>query len=134
MCFGHWWCWFYRFRHKGSYNTSYKVINFDNLSYAGNEQSCNEIATSDRYKFIKADLRNRSSIEKIFEENRIEMVFNLAAETHVDRSIDNPNIFIETNVLGTLNLLEVTRNNWLGSMLKIILNLFIFQQMKYMVI
>ena len=94
-------------------NTSHKVFSFDNLSYAGNESSCNEVSGSSRYKFIKADLCHRESIEKVFEDNKIELVFNLAAETHVDRSIENPEIFIETNVLGTLNILEVARCKWL---------------------
>jgi len=86
-----------------------KVFNFDLLTYAGNLENLKQIDKNPNYHFIKGDIRNISEIEKAFSENKIDSVINFAAESHVDRSILGPLVFTETNVIGTHNLLEVSR-------------------------
>ena len=83
-----------------------KVIVVDALTYAGNLGTIREELKDSRVKFEKVDIRDRKEIERIFSENDIDYVVNFAAESHVDRSIENPQIFLETNILGTQNLLE----------------------------
>jgi len=87
-------------------NTKYKVINIDKLSYAGNLESLSEVDASPDYTFEKVDICNRASIENLFKKHSPDLVMNLAAESHVDRSIDDPGIFIHTNILGTFEILE----------------------------
>jgi len=89
-----------------------KIINLDALTYAGNLENLKEIANDKRYTFIHGDISDQALVEKIFSENEIDYVVNFAAESHVDRSIENPNIFAETNILGTLNLLNVAKSFW----------------------
>ena len=84
----------------------YFVINIDKLSYSGNLSSLKEFNQSKRYVFYKADLNNKTKITKILNKHKPIGIFNLAAETHVDRSIDSPDNFINNNILGTYNLLE----------------------------
>ena len=86
----------------------YDIINFDALTYAGNLENLKEIESSENYTFIKGDIRNIAQIEPAFQ-NGIDYIINFAAESHVDRSIHNPSIFVETNVNGTLNLLELSK-------------------------
>lgn len=93
-------------------NTNDNVINVDNLTYAGNLESLSLIAESDRYTFEKVDICNRLELDRIFSEHQPDAVMHLAAESHVDRSIDGPAAFIETNIIGTYNLLEATRSYW----------------------
>ena len=90
--------------------TTHEVLNIDKLTYAGNLDSIKSVINSDRYKFIKADICNSKNLEKIFFEFVPNIVIHLAAETHVDRSINEPYLFINTNVLGTYHLLEASRN------------------------
>ncbi len=90
--------------------TDNKVINFDKLTYAGNLESLESIENSDRYLFIKGDICDQSTVSKIFEEHQPDYIMHLAAESHVDRSIDGPGEFIQTNVVGTYALLEASRN------------------------
>ncbi|MDA3837804.1 MAG: dTDP-glucose 4,6-dehydratase [Candidatus Delongbacteria bacterium] len=89
-----------------------KIINFDNLTYAGNPENLKNIENDARYKFIKGDICDEELVSKIFSENNIDSVINFAAETHVDRSIHDPNIFIKTNVLGTGVLLSNAKRTW----------------------
>ena len=84
----------------------YYVINIDKLSYSGNLYNIKEFKKNKNYKFYKADINNRKKIIQIFIKHKPEGVFNLAAETHVDRSIDKPDAFIKSNILGVYNLLE----------------------------
>ena len=84
---------------------NYKVLNIDKITYSSNFYNTREFKNSKRYKFIKCDIRNKK-IKKILFEYKPICVFNLAAETHVDRSIDNPENFIQSNILGVFNLLE----------------------------
>ena len=87
----------------------YRVINIDKVSYSSNFYNLKNLKKNINYKFIKCNLNNRSKLKKIFLKYRPNGIFNLAAETHVDRSIDGPKIFIESNILGVFNLLEVFR-------------------------
>jgi dTDP-glucose 4,6-dehydratase len=89
-----------------------KIINLDNLTYAGNPENLKNIENDSRYKFIKGDICDEELVAKTFSENNIDTVINFAAETHVDRSIHDPNIFIKTNVLGTGVLLSNAKKAW----------------------
>lgn len=91
-------------------NTGYEVLNIDNLTYAGNLESLADVEGNDRYSFVKADICDKDVISTVFEQYRPDVVMHLAAESHVDRSIDGPADFIETNIIGTYQLLEVARN------------------------
>ncbi len=95
-------------------NTGDSVVNLDKLTYAGNLESLAEESGSDRYAFEQVDICNRAELERVFEEHQPDAVMHLAAESHVDRSIDGPAAFIETNIVGTYTLLEVARQYWNG--------------------
>lgn len=95
-------------------NTHDSVINVDKLTYAGNLSSLVNIDTSDRYRFYRADICNRGALETIFDAEEPDAVMHLAAESHVDRSIDGPGDFIQTNMVGTFILLEAARTYWLS--------------------
>ena len=84
----------------------YFVINIDKLSYSGNPYKVKNSPTNKNYIFFKADLNNKNKITKILNKYKPDGIFNLAAESHVDRSIDNPQDFIKSNFLGVYNLLE----------------------------
>ena len=88
------------------------VVNVDKLTYAGNLDSLAEIAGNPRYCFEKVDICDRAALNRIFAEHRPQAVMHLAAESHVDRSIDGPAAFIDTNIVGTYTLLEATRAYW----------------------
>ena len=89
-----------------------KVIIVDVLTYAGNLGTITEEIKYERVTFEKVDIRDQKEIARIFSENEIDFVVNFAAESHVDRSIENPQIFLETNILGTQNLLENAKKAW----------------------
>lgn len=89
-----------------------KIINVDKLTYAGNLENLKDIESYPNYEFVRADICDKSAIEAIFEKNKIDYVVNFAAESHVDRSIANPEIFVKTNVEGTVNLLNVAKKFW----------------------
>ena len=88
---------------------NYFVINIDKVSYASNFYNTKNFVNNKNYTFIKADISNKQKIYKILKKYKPNGIFNLAAETHVDRSIDNPEVFIKSNVVGVINLLEVFR-------------------------
>ena len=88
---------------------NYQVINIDKISYASNFYNTREFVQNKNYKFIKCDLINFLKLKKIILSNKPNAIFNLAAETHVDRSIDGPKNFINSNIIGTFNILEVIR-------------------------
>ena len=90
-------------------NTSDRVINVDKLTYAGNLESLGAAAKSDRYAFEHADICDAEAMERIFKTYQPDAIMHLAAESHVDRSIDGPADFIETNIVGTYTLLEISR-------------------------
>jgi len=89
--------------------TDYEVINIDKLTYAGNLDPLDLISDSERYNHIKLDICDRNDLIRAFEDHKPNIVMHLAAESHVDRSIDSPSPFIDTNIIGTFNLLEVSR-------------------------
>lgn len=93
-------------------NTDNNVINVDKLTYAGNLESIASISASDRYEFEQIDICNKVELSRIFTQYKPDLVMHLAAESHVDRSIDAPSEFIETNIIGTYNLLEASRTYW----------------------
>jgi len=93
-------------------NTNMHVVNIDCLTYAGHLESLDDVSHSPRYAFEKVDICDRASIEKLFERYLPRGVMHLAAESHVDRSIDNPSPFINTNIVGTFTLLEASRRYW----------------------
>lgn len=90
----------------------YRVINLDKLTYAGNLKNLAVIENDKRYKFIQGDICDKELVEKIFKKYDIDFVVNFAAESHVDRSILEPEIFVKTNVLGTANLLNTAKKYW----------------------
>ena len=94
------------------YGTNIKIVVLDKLTYAGNKDSIQEEIDSKKIDFVKGDIGNRELVEDIFSRYDIDYVVNFAAESHVDRSISGPRVFLETNILGTQNLLEVAKNNW----------------------
>ena len=91
---------------------NYKIINADSLTYASNLKNLQEVENASNYFFEKIDVRNKNSVNKILIKYEIDNIIHLAAESHVDNSINNPLEFAETNVLGTLNLLDSARNYW----------------------
>lgn len=95
-------------------NTEDSVVNVDKLTYAGNLESLSDVMDSERYVFEKVDICDRESLETVFSKHKPDAVMHLAAESHVDRSIDGPSAFIETNIVGTYVLLEAARNYWNG--------------------
>ena len=99
----------YMFR---KYGDEIRIINVDKLTYAGNLENLKDIEGKDNYTFIRADICDKDAITKIFEENDIDRVVHFAAESHVDRSIKNPEVFVQTNVLGTAVMLNAAKQAW----------------------
>lgn len=95
-------------------HTADEVVNVDKLTYAGNLESLVTVSDNDRYHFEQVDICNLLELDRIFKLHNPDIVMHLAAESHVDRSIDGPSEFIETNIVGTYTLLEATRAYWLG--------------------
>lgn len=93
----------------------YRIINLDSLTYAGNLENLADVASASNYCFEQADIRDFDHLCAIFQQHGIEGVIHLAAESHVDRSIQEPFLFAQTNIMGTLNLLEAARRTWCGN-------------------
>lgn len=93
-------------------NLQDEVVNLDKLTYAGNLESLAEVSTSQRYAFEQVDICNRAEVDRVLLQHQPDAIMHLAAESHVDRSIDGPAEFIETNIVGTYTLLEATRQYW----------------------
>ena len=93
-------------------NTEYTIVNIDKLSYSGNLQSLALIENNENYIFEQIDICDENSLKRVFAENKPDIVMHLAAESHVDRSIDGPKEFIQTNIVGTFTLLEQARVYW----------------------
>jgi len=87
---------------------NYKIVVLDALTYAGNVQTLKKIINNSNFKFIKGDITDRSFIEKLFQDEKFDFVINFAAESHVDRSIENPELFLKTNILGTQVLMDLS--------------------------
>lgn len=92
----------------------YKVINLDALTYAGNLENVKDISDAPNYSFVKADITELDEIRSVFAVYNPDVVIHLAAESHVDRSIDNPLVFVKTNLVGTATLLQVAKESWKG--------------------
>ncbi len=90
----------------------YRIVNVDKLTYAGNLENLRDVEDAPNYTFVKADICDEKAISRIFEEHKINAVVHLAAESHVDRSIADPLSFVQTNVLGTVTLLNIARHFW----------------------
>ena len=94
-------------------DTDHQVLNLDKLTYAGNTESLAAVYDSDRYQFSQTDICDRTALDRVFAEFQPDIIMHLAAESHVDRSIEGPADFIETNIVGTYQLLEAARAYWL---------------------
>lgn len=103
-------------RHFMKRHPQYRIINLDALTYAGNLENLRDLEGEPNHDFIRADIRDAGALRDLFSERRIDAVIHLAAETHVDRSISDPMAFVETNVIGTVNLLNAARDAWKGSL------------------
>ena len=88
------------------------IVNIDLLTYAGNLDNLVEVSEDKRYSFVRGDIHDRALVEELFEKHEFDTVVNFAAESHVDRSITDPDIFLITNVLGTQTLLDVAKKHW----------------------
>ena len=97
----------------------YKIINLDKLTYAGNLKNLKDIENNENYRFVRGDICDRNIIEELFSNNKIDAVINFAAESHVDRSIEDPGVFIQTDVYGTFVLLEASSKYKAGVFLQI---------------
>ncbi|MCH4899347.1 MULTISPECIES: dTDP-glucose 4,6-dehydratase [Pseudomonas] len=95
-------------------NTAHEVLNLDKLTYAGNLESLTSIADNSRYEFVQADIVDQSTVSTLLKRFQPHAIMHLAAESHVDRSIDGPSDFIQTNIVGTYSLLEAARAYWQG--------------------
>ena len=94
------------------YGDSIRIINVDNLTYAGNLENLKDVEKLPNYTFVKADICDKEAIRKVFRENDIDRVIHFAAESHVDRSIREPELFVKTNVMGTANMLNCAKEAW----------------------
>lgn len=90
----------------------YRILNLDKLTYAGNLENLKDVENASNYEFIKGDIVDEEFIQALFEKEELSGVIHLAAESHVDRSISNPLEFVQTNVIGTVNLLNAAKANW----------------------
>ena len=97
-----------------AHNSNISITNFDSLTYAGNLDNLASVASDPRYLFIQGDIRDLDHLGNLFADNRFEAVIHFAAESHVDRSIENPSDFVLTNVVGTNNLLKMCLDHWKG--------------------
>lgn len=95
---------------------NYNIINLDKLTYAGNLENLTDIEKAPNYRFVKADICDLPAMAKLFVDHKIDGVIHLAAESHVDRSITDPFAFAQTNVMGTLSLLQAAKEAWKGNM------------------
>jgi dTDP-glucose 4,6-dehydratase len=96
-----------------------KIVNLDSLTYAGNPENLADLEDHPSYTFVRADIRDADLMQKIVRENKVAGIINFAAESHVDRSIKEPNIFVETNVIGTLNLLRAANDTGVERFLQV---------------
>lgn len=99
-------------------HSEYHIINLDKLTYAGNLANLSEVEDSDRYTFVQGDICNRELVEYLFRQYDIRGVIHFAAESHVDNSINGPEVFIKTNINGTFTLLDVARKYWMDAPFK----------------
>jgi dTDP-glucose 4,6-dehydratase len=94
---------------------NYQIFNLDVLTYAGNLENIKDIENEPNYTFVKGDITDEAFIDNLFKEQQFDGVIHLAAESHVDRSIEDPLVFVKTNVIGTMNLLNAAKKQWFGN-------------------
>ncbi|WP_130837449.1 dTDP-glucose 4,6-dehydratase [Lachnoclostridium sp. Marseille-P6806] len=99
----------YMFR---TYGETIRIVNVDALTYAGNPENLKDVENSPNYRFVRADICDKEAIRRVFAEEDVDVVVHFAAESHVDRSIVQPELFVQTNVLGTANMLNCAREQW----------------------
>lgn len=104
-------------RHFVTNYPKYEVFNLDSLTYAGNLENLKDISNSKNYTFLKEDIRNSERIDRLFNKYQFDAIIHLAAESHVDRSISDPLAFAETNIIGTINLLNASKKSWKDNLL-----------------
>lgn len=95
---------------------NYQIVNLDALTYAGNLENLKSVEQAPNYSFVKGNILDQNLLDQLFEQYQFDGVIHLAAESHVDRSIENPLAFVETNVMGTLQLLQAARKAWANNM------------------
>lgn len=95
--------------HMLKFHPEYRIVCLDKLTYAGNLSTLAPVMDQDNFQFVKADICDRNAVYQLFEEEHPDVVVNFAAESHVDRSIENPSIFLETNIMGTAVLMDACR-------------------------
>ena len=93
-----------------------KIVNFDKLTYAGNIENLSRIKDNNNYTFVRGDITSKQDVAEVFKKYDIDCVVNFAAESHVDRSIQDASPFILTNVHGTVNLMDIALENWSGKL------------------
>ena len=93
----------------------YRIVNMDVLTYAGNLENLKDIQDKENYTFVKCDICDLEKVKQVFEDHQVDSVIHLAAESHVDRSIEDPFSFAQTNVMGTLSLLQAAKEHWHGN-------------------
>ncbi len=98
---------------------NYKVVNYDVLTYAGNLENLKDVESNENYTFVKGNIINSELLEHVVKVHKIDTIINFAAESHVDRSISDPGIFVKTNVQGTQTLLDIAKNNKLTKYVQI---------------
>ena len=99
-------------------NPTTKVVNLDKLTYAGELSNLKEVENNPNYSFVKGDICDRSLVQSLFDKYQFDGVIHFAAESHVDNSINNPSAFVDTNILGTFNLIDVAKSNWMEAPFK----------------
>ena len=100
-------------------HADYRIVNLDLLTYAGNIHNLDDIMDDERHVFVQGNITNRELVRHLVKEHEIDAIVNFAAESHVDRSILNPSIFVETNIQGTLALLDVAKEMSVGKYLQV---------------
>ena len=99
-------------------NPNTKVVNIDKLTYAGELSNLKEVENNPNYSFVKGDICDRSLVQSLFDKYQFDGVIHFAAESHVDNSINNPSAFVDTNISGTFNLIDVAKSNWMEAPFK----------------
>src|SRR5688572_2499189 len=94
----------------------YKIVNLDALTYAGNLENLKDVEQAANYEFVKGNITDLDFLRDLFEKHKFSAVLHCAAESHVDRSITDPLAFVQTNVIGTVNLLQVSKESWKNNM------------------
>jgi dTDP-glucose 4,6-dehydratase len=94
---------------------NYRIVNLDKLTYAGNLENLKDVENAPNYEFVRGDIYDAAFLKELFEQYHFDGIIHLAAESHVDRSITDPNAFIRTNIVGTVNLLNVAKAQWEGN-------------------